>query len=76
MRCLFWLNIFSKPDYFCKIAENFTEPDAALILLKTCKDLKAAVRSYFQNICPLKEVGYKVFDWPHMAAIDIAPGLM
>jgi hypothetical protein len=71
-----WLNLFSKPDYFCKIAEFFTKTDEALILLKTSKDLNAAVRSYFQSVRPLREVGYKVFDWLHMAAIDIAPSLM
>ncbi len=74
--CLFWLILFSKPDHFFKIAEYFTEPDEALNCLKTCKDLKAAVRSYFRNIRPMRELGYKVFDWLHMAAIDITPSLM
>jgi hypothetical protein len=68
-----WLDLFLVPDYFGRIAEDFTVLDEALILLQSNKLLKGAVLHYFKELRSMREVKLKVLHWFSSTAYHVSP---
>ena len=61
------------PDYFERIAEDFTVLEEALILLQSNQLLKGAVLHYFKELRSMRQLKFKVLDWFSSTAYRVKP---